>query len=135
MVLTLLRSATGEGNDCSDTLTPIADTSGPRPSPTECVALRASVGCTRRPEPSALRGPLSPMPPRLKRTRRGWEEVPPERCSGCGERLLPGEVTVGIVHCTCELRMHRAHNHTVCGATTLTPPAGERCRAVSLDGR
>lgn len=70
----------------------------------------------------------------LRRTRRGYEEVPPERCSACGAAFEPGRVTVGIQHCACPVNMHRSHR-CPCGQTTLTPPAGEHCRARSLDGR
>lgn len=72
---------------------------------------------------------------RLRCTRRGFEEVPPQRCFGCGEPFRPGQVSVGIQHCTCERLMHRSHFCRRCGTTTLTPPAGERCKPRSLDGR
>lgn len=71
----------------------------------------------------------------LRKTRRGYEEIPPERCAHCGEPFRPGEFTVGIQHCACPARMHRCHHRTACGHTTLTPPAGENCRAQDLDGR
>ena len=70
----------------------------------------------------------------LRRTRRGYEEVPPPRCESCGVDFLPGHVIVGIQHCSCEVNLHRSHRHT-CGHVTLTPPAGGQCRARSLDGR
>ena len=70
----------------------------------------------------------------LRRTRRGYEEVPPPRCEACGADFRPGHVLVGIQHCSCEVSMHRSHR-CPCGKETLTPPAVERCRPFSLDGR
>ena len=70
----------------------------------------------------------------LRRTHRGWEEVPPRRCGSCAAAFEPGKVIVGIQHCTCPVAMHRSHR-CPCGQATLTPPAGERCRPISLDGR
>ncbi len=70
----------------------------------------------------------------LRRTHRGYEEVPPPRCESCGADFQPGQVIVGIQHCACEVNMHRSHQGP-CGHVTLTPPAGEQCRSRSLDGR
>ena len=70
----------------------------------------------------------------LRRTRRGYEEIPPVLCESCWADFQPGTVIVGIQHCACEVNMHRSHR-CPCGHATLTPPAGEHCRPRSLDGR
>lgn len=45
----------------------------------------------------------------LRRTRRGYEEIPPQACSACGAAFEPGHVIVGIQHCACPVNMHRSH--------------------------
>ena len=69
----------------------------------------------------------------LRRTRRGWQEVAPTRCTGCGATLVGGEVLVGTAHCRCGT-MHRTHFHR-CGTTTYTPELGAACRPQALDHR
>ena len=70
----------------------------------------------------------------LRRTLRGYEEVPPPRCGSCGADFRPGHVIVGVQHCVCQVNMHRSHR-CPCGQATLTPPLGHGCRPFSLDGR
>lgn len=72
---------------------------------------------------------------RLRRTRRGYEEERPAVCARCGEPFVPGEFTVGIQHCTCDLLMHRSRWCPHCRRDTYTPAMGRQCRPRSLDGR
>lgn len=73
---------------------------------------------------------------RLRRTRRGYEEIPPSCCEACGTPFTAGQVLVGVAHCSCsEVRLHRSHSCLKCGEVTFTPPMGSSCRPQSLDGR
>lgn len=70
----------------------------------------------------------------LRKTRRGYEEVPPSRCVSCGAAFVPGKVIVGSQQCSCAQRFHRTHC-CPCGYVTLTPAGDPGCRQVNLDGR
>lgn len=67
----------------------------------------------------------------LRRTRKGWVEPAPARCSK-GHPLSARQVLVGTQHCAC-MRTHRTHTCRVCGATTYTPPFGSACRRHEFD--
>ena len=69
----------------------------------------------------------------LRRTRKGWQEIPPKHCAN-GHELRGGSVLVGTQHCICG-RTHRTHTCRTCGDTTWTPPTGSACMLKNLDKR
>ena len=69
----------------------------------------------------------------LVRTRKGWQEIPPNRCAN-GHELRGGTCLVGTQHCDC-MRTHRTHMCRLCGHITYTPPLGSACRRHEFDQR
>jgi len=70
---------------------------------------------------------------RLRRTRRGWEEVAPARCPACGQRWGGHQVLVGVAHCRCGI--HRSWSCRRCDTSTYHPPLAPDCVIQELDGR
>lgn len=74
----------------------------------------------------------------LRRTHRGWEEVWPDFCAGCGAPMPDIPILVGIQACSCNVAAgHRTlhHNSPACGVTTYVPDLGHDCVALALDER
>jgi hypothetical protein len=71
---------------------------------------------------------------RLRPTRRGWAEIHPSHCPGCGRPWGAYRVLVGAAQCRCA-STHRAVFCRTCEVTFYSPPLGPSCHPESLDGR